>query len=148
MHWSFSFTGTKEESPVAGTVERRHLQIADIDDISVVELLDRKFSDPQHLQGLSRELSDLIVEDARQNLILDFRNIRRLPSNILGTLVTFHKQVQGVRGRLVLCNLDQLANEMLEIVQLNRLFEIWADCDPDAEVADLVERFRRAPAKS
>src|SRR5258707_15895969 len=96
MNWSFSFTGTKEESPAAATAERRHLQIADIDDISVVELLDRKFSDPQHLQGLSRELSDLIVEDARQNLILDFRNIRRLPSNILGTLVTFHKQVQGV----------------------------------------------------
>ena len=107
----------------------RHLDVQQVGEVTVVRLLDRRLIDFDTIHAVGQELFDLVEEDGRSKLLVDFREVRSVSSGLLGKLVTLHMKVQAQRGRLVLCNLDPMAHEMIEIARLNKIFEVWQDCD-------------------
>src|SRR5271157_5127694 len=102
---------------------RRRLEVEEIGDVTVVNFVDRKILDEQNIQIIGEQLFGL-VEEGKRKLLLNFGNVEYLSSAALGKLITLNKKVQGVKGRLILCNIDPQIYEVFEITKLDKFFKI------------------------
>jgi len=93
---------------------------------------------------LARELGGLTAGLAGRHLLLDFTNVDYLNSIELGTLITLHKKVEAVSGRLTLFNLSAQVLMMFTITRLDTLLTICKEGGGASNPAPPVED--RVPA--
>jgi anti-sigma B factor antagonist len=60
-------------------------------------------------------------------MILNLSGVERLSSDMLGEMITLHKKLQGLGGRLALCCLKPKLTEVFEVLQLDQLFAIYPE---------------------
>ncbi len=99
----------------------------DIDDVTVVNFVDRKILDEQNIQIISDQLFSLVHEMGRRKLLLNCGNVEYLSGAALAKLITLNKNLQSAGGRLVLCNIAPQIYEVFEITKLNKFFKIVKD---------------------
>jgi anti-sigma B factor antagonist len=104
--------------------QRRRLEIQEKGEVSVVRFVDRKILDESNIQELGQELFQLVEEENRKNLLLDFSNVEFLSSAALGKLITLDKKVKLHGGRLKLSGIRPQIYEVFAITKLNKLFDI------------------------
>jgi anti-sigma B factor antagonist len=117
-------SGDKSMSPQP---RRRRLEVEDISDITVVNFVDKKILDEQNIQVIGEQLFQLVDELGRRKVLLNFKNVEFLSSAALGKLITLNKKLQGVKGKLILCNIHPQIYEVFEITKLNKLINIRKD---------------------
>jgi anti-sigma B factor antagonist len=105
----------------------RRLQLSEVGDVSVVRFVDRKILDEANIQELGQELFQLIEEENRKNLLLNFSSVEFLSSAALGKLITLDKKVKAHAGKLKLSNIRPEIYEVFAITKLNKLFDIKDD---------------------
>jgi len=103
---------------------RRRLEVEDIGDVTVINFVDRKILDEQNIQVIGEQLFGLVDQEGKRKLLLNFGNVEYLSSAALGKLITLNKKLQGVGGRLILCNIDPQIYEVFEITKLDKFFNI------------------------
>jgi anti-sigma B factor antagonist len=123
MQGSASQDETKSVSPP----HRRRLEVEEIGDVTVVTFVDRKLLDKQNVEIVGEELFRLVDEGGRRKILLNFGNVEYLSSTMNGKLITLHKKMQNIHGRLVFCNIDPQIYEVFEITKLNKFFYILRD---------------------
>src|SRR5258708_5911355 len=106
---------------------RRRLEEEEIGDVTIVNFTDRKILDEQNIQAISEQLHGLVDSAGRKKLLLNFGNVEFLSSAALGKFITLHKKLQGVGGKLVLCNIAPQIREVFEITRLDKLISIKTD---------------------
>lgn len=102
----------------------RRLQVNDVGDVTVVRFVDRKILDVTNIHELGRELFQLVEEQQRKKLLLNFSSVEFLSSETLGELIKLEKKVKQHAGRLVLSNIKPEIYEVFAITRLNKLFDI------------------------
>ena len=105
----------------------RRLQVTEVGDVTVVRFVDRKILDEANIQELGQELFQLVEDDRRKNLLLNFSSVEFLSSAALGKLITLDKKVKGHSGKLKLSNIRPEIYEVFAITKLNKLFDIKDD---------------------
>ena len=105
----------------------RRLQVSEVGDITVVRFVDRKILDEVNIQELGQELFQLVEEEGRQRLLLNFSTVEFLSSAALGKLITLDKKVKARKGDLRLSNIRPEIYEVFAITKLNKLFNIKDD---------------------
>lgn len=105
----------------------RRVQLSQVGDVSVVRFVDRKILDEANIQELGQELFQLIEEEERKNLLLNFSSVEFLSSAALGKLITLDKKVKARGGKLKLSNIRPEIYEVFAITKLNKLFDIKDD---------------------
>jgi anti-anti-sigma factor len=140
----------------AASDERPTVRAGIVDGITVVEVLDAEtlFTE-EAIADLTAQLRRL-VEAGHTRMVLDFRAVRSVSSDVLGTLAGLHLRLEKLAGRLSLCGLDPVLRDMLRICHLDRVFDIDPIEDaPDprkpvgpggAAIADRGEDSRSGPA--
>jgi anti-sigma B factor antagonist len=113
-----------KETSMSSQPRRRRLEVEQIGDVTVVNFVDRKILDEQNIQIIGDQLFSLVDHDGLRKLLLNFGNVEYLSSAALGKLITLNKKLQGVGGRLVLCNIDPQIYEVFEITRLDKFFNI------------------------
>lgn len=103
---------------------RRRLKVEDIGDVTVINFIDKKILDEQNIQVIGEQLFDLVEEENRRKLLLNFKNVEYLSSAALGKLITLNKKLQEAGGRLVLCDIAPQIYEVFEITKLDKFFTI------------------------
>jgi len=106
---------------------RRRLEVEDNGEVTVVNFIDKKILDEQNIQKIGEDLFSLVDELGRKKVLLNFSNVEYLSSAALGKFITLNKKVQGVGGKLVMCNINEDIFEVFEITKLNKLFNIQKD---------------------
>ena len=96
-------------------------------DVTLVKLTANTILDEDMVQTIGQQLLRLAEERERPQLVLDFTNVERLTSTLLGKLILLHKKVAAANGRLVLYGLSADINNLFDILRLNRLFNICKD---------------------
>jgi len=109
------------------STRRRRLEVEDIGDIAVVNFVDKKILDEQNIQLIGDDLFRLVDELGRRKLLLNFGNVEFMSSAALGKLITLHRKVQAVQGKLVLCNIAKDILEVFKITKLDRILTIVPD---------------------
>ena len=56
----------------------RSLEVSEVGDVTVVRFVDRKILDEANIQGLGQELFQLVEEENRSKLLLNFTNVEFL----------------------------------------------------------------------
>jgi anti-sigma B factor antagonist len=79
------------------------------------------------VRAAGQELRRLIEEDGHTRLVVNFAGVRYLCSEVLGILAGLQREVDAVRGCIVLCGLDPLLRDMVRITHLDRVFDVRGD---------------------
>jgi anti-sigma B factor antagonist len=114
-------------TPTAGGGRRRRLEVEDIGDIAVVNFVDKKILDEQNIQMIGDDLFRLVDELGRRKVLLNFANVEFMSSAALGKLITLHRKLQAVQGKLVLCKIAKEILDVFKITKLDRILTITAD---------------------
>ena len=103
---------------------RRRLEVEHIGDVTVVNFVDKKILDEQNIQIIGEQLFDLVDNQGKKKLLLNFGNVEFLSSAALGKLITLNKKVQTSGGKLVMCKIAREIHEVFEITKLDKFFNI------------------------
>jgi anti-sigma B factor antagonist len=109
---------------------RRRLETEHIDDVTVVNFVDRKILDEQNIQIIGDQLNALVDEESQRDckkFLLNFGNVEYLSSAALGKLIALNKKIKGIGGKLVLCNINDGIREVFEITRLDKFIPIQGD---------------------
>lgn len=112
-----------------GTMQR--IDVSESANVSVVRFKDQKIIDPEAIQELGQELFDLVENEDRKKLVLNFSNVEFLSSAALGKLITFEKKTKRRDAELILTNISPEIYQVFAITNLDKLFKI-KDTEADA----------------
>lgn len=77
------------------------------------------------------EFRDLVMHRLKQHatsrLVIDLQNVTFLDSLSIGALVSLHRQGKEQGGRVALCGLTPFVANVLQMVTVDDLFEVFAD---------------------
>jgi anti-sigma B factor antagonist len=102
----------------------RRLDVEEVNDVTVARFTDKKILDESNIQIIGNQLFNLVDEDHRQKIVLDFTNVEYLSSAALGKLITMDKKVKASGGKLRLCAIRSDILEVFKITRLDKLFTI------------------------
>jgi anti-sigma B factor antagonist len=106
---------------------RRRLEQEEVGDVTVVSFVDKKILDEQNIQTIGEQLFDLVDNQDKKKILLNFSNVEFLSSAALGKLITLNKKVQTTGGKLIMCKIAKEIMEVFEITKLDKLFKIYKD---------------------
>ncbi len=109
----------------------RRIDVSDSANVCVVRFKDQKIIDPEAIQELGQELFDLVEQEGRKKLVLNFSNVEFLSSAALGKLITFEKKSKRQDAELILTNISPEIFQVFAITNLDKLFQI-KDSEADA----------------
>ena len=93
-----------------------------VDDMDIITFTDGKIDGEENF--IARELDGLTAGLSHRHLFLDFRNVERVNSSELGTLITLHKNMKAAGGRLTLANVNAHIGQVMERTRLNKFLEV------------------------
>jgi anti-sigma B factor antagonist len=106
---------------------RRRLELEEVGEVTVVSFVDKKILDEQNIQIIGEQLFDLVDNQAKKKILLNFSNVEFLSSAALGKLITLNKKVGTSGGKLAMCKIAKEIMEVFEITKLDKLFKIYPD---------------------
>ena len=122
-----AFSNPRSSAGSSLMAQYRRLTVSDVGDVTVVRFVDRKILDELNIQELGQELFQLVEEDNKTRLLLNFQQVEFLSSAALGKLITLDKKVKAHGGRMKLSNIRPEIYEVFAITKLNKLFDIKED---------------------
>ena len=104
--------------------EYRRIEVTKVGDVTVVNFVDGEIRGELSIEQLGQELLQLVEQDHRTEILLNFSNIDFLSSAALVKLITLHKTIKSRGGQLKLSNIRPEFYEVFAITKLNSLFDI------------------------
>jgi anti-sigma B factor antagonist len=95
-----------------------------VEKFTVVELRLASLMDPLVLEELAGQLYQLVDEQDRRQMVLDFEKVQYISSQMIGMLLTLHKKIGALKGKLILCGVGPRLTELLKITRLDRVFTV------------------------
>lgn len=95
-----------------------------VDAWTVVEFRRTSLMDPQELEVMSTNLKALVAEQDKRHLIVDFEKVEYLSSQALGMIIALKKEIDALKGKLILCAINDKLKQLLSIVRLDRVLTI------------------------
>lgn len=103
----------------------RRLEVEDVGGVTVVTFRFRQILSEAAVQALSQHLQRLVAGSDRR-LLLNFSNVERLSSAVLGSVVALNRAVRQAGGKLALCGLRQDLFYLFTITRLDRQLDLYA----------------------
>jgi anti-anti-sigma factor len=106
-----------------------NLRVETIKDVTIVTFQDATLLDALRIQNVGNALYDLVDQQQRLRVVLDFSNVRSLSSSMLGVLLTLKNKLEDAGGRVVLCGLAKDLRRLFEMTALHKLFQFMPNAD-------------------
>ena len=95
----------------------------------VATLADEKILEQADIEALEASIMPLVEQVGKINLVISFANVKFLTSAVLGLLIRVSKKIYESDGQLKLCNIEPKILEIFRITRLDKVFDIYEDCD-------------------
>ena len=102
-----------------------HLTVQRSDDATVARLNKRRITGDEFDQAMWNDLAALLTAGEKSPLVLDFSQVQYVSSAGLGGLLTFAKKCKGAKFELRLAGLCPSIQEVMELMQLDRILKIF-----------------------
>ncbi|HAU38771.1 MAG TPA: anti-sigma factor antagonist [Phycisphaerales bacterium] len=79
------------------------------------------------IEQIAKTLYALVDEQACRKLVLDFRAVNFMSSQMLGVLVSLMKRSAAIKGKVVLCALRDELKKVFEITRLDKIMNFASD---------------------
>jgi anti-anti-sigma factor len=114
---------------MAGPHGSHWLEREDFGDVTVVRLKTPRTLDDDVIRTVFDPIYSLVASVGRRRLVLNLSAVGYLPSMALGKLVMLNRKIQAEQGRLALCHLSPVTEEILEGTRLKSLFSCYGTED-------------------
>ncbi len=108
-------------------LKQKRLEVSEVGDVTVVHFRDQRIIDDLAIQETGQELVQLVEEEGRKKLLLNFSAVGFMSSAALGKLITLNKKAKAKGGVVKMCNIRPDIHEVFAITRLDRLFDIKKD---------------------
>jgi anti-anti-sigma factor len=105
----------------------RRLNVSEVGDVTVVRFVDRRILDEANIQEMGQELFQIVEDQGKKQVLLNFSGVEFLSSAALGKLITLDKRVKSHSGKLILSNIRPEIYEVFKITRLNTTLDIKDD---------------------
>jgi anti-sigma B factor antagonist len=119
----------RERRGAANVSETPDLGVQQFGGITVVEFLDRRIVDQDHVARLGRQLRAVVQQREVPNILLSFEKVEFLSSASLSELLSIEKLVRARGGKLRLANLDRNLKKMFSMTKLDKVLKICKNND-------------------
>src|SRR3954452_10227730 len=116
---------------------RPALRVRAVDGTAVVDIIN---AETLHAEEDISHLADQLLrlaENGPTRLVLNFREVHTMSSDVLGMLAALHRRLEKSRRRLAISGLDPAPREMCRICRLERVFALH---DDEAEASGAAAR--------
>ena len=120
---------------MARSSSRQWFQIEPVGDVSVVKFTQADILDLEVIRVMGEQL--LGLADEGRKVVLDFGQVKRLSTALVGKVVALHRRLNDIGGRLALCQVAPHLREALELLQLPRFLPIYGE---EREALEQMER--------
>jgi anti-anti-sigma factor len=108
-------------------VERRKsLVVRTVGRVAVVYFVDSKLLEEMQIKWLGNEMYEL-VEKGKTSILMNFENVQRFSTALLGKLVGLKKKAVEAGGTVKLCCIPPHILEIFKVTGLDAAFEIHGD---------------------
>ncbi len=80
-----------------------------------------------------REAFNRYIRQGDKKIVVDCANLSYIDSSGLATLIEMLQRLKKVGGKLKLCSLAAKVKSIFEVTKLDKLFEIYPDCQKALE---------------
>jgi anti-sigma B factor antagonist len=101
--------------------QARCVEIEQVGAVSVVKFTRAEFLDDRTIEEVGERLFGYVERMGVRHLVLNFQGVERMASLMLGKIMTLHRKLKAVGGRLVLCNVDPSIYWVFETLRLPKL---------------------------
>jgi anti-sigma B factor antagonist len=109
-------------------VERRKsLVVRSIGNVVVAYFVDSKILEEMQIKWLGNDLYDLVDKQHKERIIINFQNVQRFSTALLGKLIGLKKKTAEVNGTVKLCCIPPNIMEIFRVTGLDAAFEIFDD---------------------
>jgi anti-sigma B factor antagonist len=105
----------------------KYLTIEERDDVVRVRFTDQHLTDEANIEEISRELFSIVDQFGKRKIILDLEGMKLITSSVLGKMITLHRRLHRLDGKLVICNAEDYVSEILKTSRLFDYFNVVAD---------------------
>jgi anti-anti-sigma factor len=108
------------------TIYLTGLQLEQVGPATVVSIGQPSLLDEDTVNGIADHLNDLVLSWDCRSLVLCLDAVKRMSSGMLGKILALHKKLQRLDGRLLLCGLNPGIAEVLRVLHLDQLLNVFA----------------------
>jgi anti-sigma B factor antagonist len=108
-------------------MENLRIKVSHDQKVTVVTLLDQDILDEIIVKEVAKSLFALVEDQTPVQMLLNFAKVKRLSSDMLGTILRLSKRINQNRGALKLCCIISPIYEIFVITKINQIFDIYDD---------------------
>jgi anti-sigma B factor antagonist len=104
------------------------IDVHETDGVKVVRFHDRHLFDERTVRDVAEQIAAILPNDGSPiRLVLDFTDVALISSSFLSKLILFQRRVDASRGKLRLCEMSPVLQQVFRTSNLDRLFTIDRD---------------------
>jgi len=104
------------------------IQVNDANGIKIVRFNDRLLFDERTVREVSEQIAISLPSDGTPiRLVLDFSEVNLISSSMLSKLILIQRRIDATRGKLRLCELSPILQQVFRTSNIDRLFAIDRD---------------------
>ena len=104
------------------------IQVSDDNGIKIVRFNDQQLFDERTVREVAEQISVSLPSDGTPiRLVIDFSEVNLISSSALSKLILIQRRVDATRGKLRLCELSTILQQVFRTSNLDRLFAIDRD---------------------
>src|SRR3954452_10033091 len=104
------------------------IDVKEVDGVKVVRFHDRHLFDERTVRDVSEQLGAILPNDGTPiRLVLDFSDVALISSSLLSKLILLQRRIDASQGKLRLCEMSPVLQQVFRTSNLDRLFHIDRD---------------------
>lgn len=104
------------------------IQVNDANGIKIIRFNDQQLFDERTVREVSEQIAISLPSDGTPiRLVLDFSEVNLISSSALSKLILIQRRIDATRGKLRLCELSPILQQVFRTSNLDRLFAIDRD---------------------
>jgi anti-sigma B factor antagonist len=105
--------------------DRHYIEWHDVGGVMVVRFATTFLRDERVIRTVFDELDDLVAS-GRKKVLIDFSGLEAFASYAIGKLLKLNDRLRA-EGRLALCCLTPIVDEIIDIMNLRKTFHVYPD---------------------
>lgn len=104
------------------------IDVREIDGVQVVRFHDRQIFDERTVRDVADQIAAILPNDGKPiRLVLDFTDVALISSSLLSKLILFQRRIDASHGKLRLCEMSPVLQQVFRTSNLDRLFSVDRD---------------------
>lgn len=104
------------------------IDVREADGVKVIRFHDQHLFDERTIREVADQIAAAIPNDGSPiKLILDFSGVALISSSLLSKLILLQRRIDGTKGKLRLCEISPVLQQVFHTSNLDRLFSLDRD---------------------